>query len=371
MKRALTVGLTYTGGPIEGVEIDNLGLCRSDVSSDHSAFPLYEYDTIIINPASYSHFIFGREGEFSNAEYELSELKRQNDRYDIDSVFDASDRRKEMEAAITKGANVVWCLSHPKRQNFFGYRTTHAGYAAADVAGLVTRADLLAKKGRRFGDLDPNSPFRRYFEALSPTGWALCLRDRPEGYHSIASTPEGYSLGGRIQLPSVAGWLITPPTSSEAANQLVRDALSIESSNPKLDHYHSIFLSHTGADKPFARRLRDDLLAHGVAKVWLDEAEIQIGDTLISKIEDGLKATKYIAVILSSKSVNAPWVKKELDAAMHREMASGEVVVLPILYEKCELPPFLTGKLYADFTDPKTYDEVLAKLLRRLRVQGG
>ena len=59
---------------------------------------------------------------------------------------------------------------------------------------------------------------------------------------------------------------------------------------------------------------------------------------------------------------------KELDIAMNREIASGEVVVLPLLYEECELPEFLKGKLYADFSKPEEYEAVLAKLLRRLRI---
>ena len=111
MRRVLTVGVTYAGDAIEGVEIDNLGLCQPDVDRERAAYPLYEYDTIIINPESYSHFLFGKAGEFSNELYELGKLKGQNDRYDIDSAFDAEDRRKEMEAAIADGATVIWCLS--------------------------------------------------------------------------------------------------------------------------------------------------------------------------------------------------------------------------------------------------------------------
>jgi hypothetical protein len=45
----------------------------------------------------------------------------------------------------------------------------------------------------------------------------------------------------------------------------------------------SIFLSHNHADKPFVRRLAQDLQAAG-ARVWLDEAEMLIGDSLIKKI---------------------------------------------------------------------------------------
>jgi len=368
MKRVLTVGVTYTGEKIEGVEIERLGLCQAGVDKERAAFPLYEYDTIIINPQSYSHFLFGAEGEFSNEPHELGALKRQNDSYDIDSAFLADDRETEMEAAIAAGATVVWCLSEPKRMNFFGYRETHLGYVAPKVAGLVKRSDLLMKKGRRMGAIDHDSPFVRYFDVLSKTGWTLCLSDPAEGIASIASTPEGYSLGGRVMLGTTVGWLLTPPTSPEAENQLVRDSLALEKADPAHEKYHGIFLSHTGVDKPFVRRLRTDLLAHGVPRVWLDEAAIDIGDSLIAKIDEGMKLSRYIAVVLSTKSIDAPWVKKELDVAMNREIASGEVVVLPLLYEPCELPEFLKGKMYADFSKPEEYEAMLAKLLRRLRI---
>lgn len=370
MKSVLTVGVTYTGENIDGVEIENLGLCQPGVDRKRAAFPLYEYDTIIINPQSYSHFLFGTAGEFSDEPAELSKLKRQDDDYDIDSAFLAEDRQKEMEAALAAGATVVWCLSEPKRMNFYGYRETHLGYAAPKVASLVKRANLLVKKGRRMGTVDPESPFTRYFDVLSRAGWTLCLADEVEGYTSIASTPEGYSIGGRVALGATVGWLVTPPTSPEAENQLVRDSLALDKADPTHERYHGIFLSHTGADKPFVRRLRDDLVARGVPHVWIDEAEIEIGDKLIDKIEEGMKLSRYIAVVLSTKSINAPWVKKELDVAMNREITRGEVVVLPLLYEQCELPEFLKGKLYADFTNPEDYDQVLAKLLRRLRIAG-
>ncbi len=369
MKRVLTVGLTYTGEEIPDVEIENLGLCRPLVSKDSAAFPLYEYDTILINPASYTHFLFGKGGKFSDERYELGKLKSQNNEYDIDTAFDARDRSNELAAAMAEGATVVWCFSEPKRQNFFGWRDTYMGYAAPRIAALITRGELLIKKGRRIGKVDEESPLARYFEALAKTGWTLCLADPPDGYTSIASTPEGYSLGGRVQLAGTQGWLVTPPTSETAENKLIRAAIGIEKADQRHEKYHGIFMSHTAADKPFVRRLRDDLIGKGVPRVWVDEAEIEIGDSLLKKIEHGMKETRYIGVVLSSKSINAPWVKKELEIAMNREIAGGEVIVLPLLYEHIKLPTFLEGKLYADFTAPDNYEEALSKLLRRLRIK--
>ena len=367
-KQVLTIGLAYKGDPIEGVQIDNLGLGQTTVIKEKSAFPLYEYDTIIINPQSFTHFIFGSEGKFSESQNELGNLKGESDKYDIDIAFDAQDRSKELQAAIDTGATVVWCLSEPKRMNFFGYRETHLGFVAPKVASLVKKANLLVKRGRRIAQTDPDHPFSCYFEVLAQTGWTLCLSEEAEGYKSIASSLEGYSLGGYVTLDSTIGWLITPPTSQEATNQLIRDSINLEKADPKKERYHGIFLSHTGADKPFVRQLRADLLNHNVPRVWVDEAEIQLGDSLIAKIDEGLRETRYIGVVLSQKSIDAPWVKKELDIAMNREIAGGEVVVLPLLYEKCELPGFLQGKLYADFTTAEQYETSFAKLIRRLKI---
>jgi hypothetical protein len=127
----------------------------------------------------------------------------------------------------------------------------------------------------------------------------------------------------------------------------------------------SIFLSHSHADKPFVRRLAQDLQAAGV-RVWLDEAEMMIGDSLIEKIRQGIDEMEYLGVILSPNSVNSPWVQREVDVAMNREIAGKRVKVLPLVIEDCKLPGFLEGKLYADFQAPERYDEELAKVLYRL-----
>ena len=359
MRRALTVGITYTGDAIDGVEIDNLGLCRPDVGGKRAADPLYEYDAIIINPESYTHFLFGKAGKHSRKENELELLYNQNYNYRVDISFDHKDRSKEMKAAIARGTTVVWCLSKSKFDSFRRrYYTVYIGYAAPMIAKLVERSGLFSKKGRKMGCVDPNSPFMRYFDMLAQKGgWTQCLTKLDEGYASMAETPEGYSLGGQVMLDSSTGWLLTPPSSQEARNQLVHDCLALKKNNPTQAKYQSIFLSHTSDDKAFVRQLRADLNSRGVEKVWLDEAEIEIGDSLLAKIEEGMKRSKYIAVVLSGKSIDAPWVKKELEMAMNREITSGEVVVLPLLIEKCELPSFLKGKLYADFSNPKNTNQ--------------
>jgi hypothetical protein len=127
----------------------------------------------------------------------------------------------------------------------------------------------------------------------------------------------------------------------------------------------SIFLSHNHADKPFVRRLAQDLQAAGV-RVWLDECELRIGASLIEEIRKAIDETEYLGVILSRNSVSSSWVQREVDVAMHEEIEGKRVKVLPVVIEDCELPGFLKGKLYADFREPQRYHEELHKILRSL-----
>jgi len=129
----------------------------------------------------------------------------------------------------------------------------------------------------------------------------------------------------------------------------------------------SIFLSHNSADKPFARRLAIDLDAQGI-RYWLDEAEIKVGESLIEKIREGIDSAAYVAVILSPDSVNSPWVQREVDVAMNQEIQGRRVKVLPLMYRKCDLPGFLLGKKYADFTDEARYEAALEELVRSIGV---
>ena len=82
-KKVLLVGLEYSGPNVIDVEIETLGLCRPEIDEDRAAYALYEYDLIIINPQSYSHFIFGSAGEHSDSNSELYDLKRENNSYDL------------------------------------------------------------------------------------------------------------------------------------------------------------------------------------------------------------------------------------------------------------------------------------------------
>ncbi len=127
----------------------------------------------------------------------------------------------------------------------------------------------------------------------------------------------------------------------------------------------SIFLSHNSKDKPFVRKLADDLRKKG-HYVWVDEAEIKVGDSLIGKIEEGIENTEYLGVVISNNSNKSEWVNREVRTALNQEIHNKKVKVLPILIEDAEIPAFLLDKKYADFTSDDNYENALQDILDRL-----
>jgi len=127
-----------------------------------------------------------------------------------------------------------------------------------------------------------------------------------------------------------------------------------------------VFLSHNWEDKDIARALASKLSARGIG-VWLDEAEIRLGDSLIEKIRAAIDEVEYVVALLSKNSIDSPWVNKELDIAMNQEIESRRVKVLPIRLDDSDLPGFLKGKLYGDLRSPEKLDRVLTLIEARLR----
>ncbi|GCD44070.1 DUF1883 domain-containing protein [Streptomyces paromomycinus] len=90
-----------------------------------------------------------------------------------------------------------------------------------------------------------------------------------------------------------------------------------------------VFISHASEDKAaVARPLRDALTKLGVA-VWLDEVQMRIGHSLRRKIDEGIRASRFGVVVLSTSFITKGWPNHELDGLVTRNVA-GEQSLLPI-----------------------------------------
>lgn len=92
-----------------------------------------------------------------------------------------------------------------------------------------------------------------------------------------------------------------------------------------------VFLCHASEDKAkVLRPLVSALKAAGIT-FWYDEAEIRWGDSIVEKVNEGLRISRYVLVVLSPAFVEKHWPQRELNAVLNIEASTSEVRVLPLL----------------------------------------
>jgi hypothetical protein len=117
---------------------------------------------------------------------------------------------------------------------------------------------------------------------------------------------------------------------------------------PPVPNY-DVFISHASEDRkdvalPVARLLKERGL-----KVWLDDFELTLGDSLRRSIDHGLSHSKFGVIILSPDFFRKEWSARELDGLLARE-EDGEKVILPVWHRVSQadllrFSPLLAGRL--------------------------
>jgi hypothetical protein len=122
-----------------------------------------------------------------------------------------------------------------------------------------------------------------------------------------------------------------------------------------------VFISHSSQDKPFVRRMIDELVGQNVG-LWFDEQSLDVGDSFVEGISKGLTEADYVLIVLSVHSVASRWLNEELSAVLMEEAFGRRITVLPVVIDDCEIPPLLRHRKYADFR--LDFDDGLESLLR-------
>ncbi|HEX8197071.1 MAG TPA: TIR domain-containing protein [Pyrinomonadaceae bacterium] len=126
---------------------------------------------------------------------------------------------------------------------------------------------------------------------------------------------------------------------------------------------YDVFLSHSSKDKPVVRELAERLKADGVC-VWFDEWEIQIGDSIPSKIEQGLEESRILILAMSANAFGSDWVSLERGTAIFRDPQNKQRRFIPLRLDDSEIKETLKQFLYLDWRnkDKKQYDRLLELL---------
>lgn len=120
-----------------------------------------------------------------------------------------------------------------------------------------------------------------------------------------------------------------------------------------------IFICHSGTDKKVVRRLCHDLLRDGL-DIWFDEWEIRAGDSIPSKIREGLFEADYVIVAVSNAMLSSPWATREFNSSLTRSLSGAKVSLLLARLENCEMPADMADIVYADFS--QSYEQGINQL---------
>lgn len=124
----------------------------------------------------------------------------------------------------------------------------------------------------------------------------------------------------------------------------------------------SIFISYSHADKPVASAIASRLSELG-AKVWIDEGELLVGDSIIERIATAIADVHFFVAIVSPNSVNSQWCQKELSLAITGSLSREGVKVLPLRLGDVEMPASLADTLHLP-VDPDDPGAMADRLLR-------
>ncbi len=150
--------------------------------------------------------------------------------------------------------------------------------------------------------------------------------------------------------------------------------------------FYSCFISYSHADKPFARRLHDQLQGRGI-RCWLDEHQLNPGDNIFDVVDEGIRLWDKVLLCCSEASLRSWWVNNEINKAFVKEQQlqkqyNKKVLALIPLNIDGYLFQWQDGKadqvrsrLAADFTgwenDNSKFEAQFESVVKALRTDGG
>ena len=93
-----------------------------------------------------------------------------------------------------------------------------------------------------------------------------------------------------------------------------------------------IFISYSRRDLGFVEQLASDLKEAGL-DVWYDLSDLVGGTRWRIEIENAIRISQHVVMVLSPDSVGSEWVEREYLFANNLKKN-----IVPILYRPCDLP---------------------------------
>ena len=111
------------------------------------------------------------------------------------------------------------------------------------------------------------------------------------------------------------------------------------------DFKYDVFLSHSSKDKPVVRAIAERLCADKL-RVWFDEWELKPGDSILSKIEEGLEHSRVLVLCMSANAFGSDWPQLESYTFRFRDPLNKERRFVPLRLDATPIKGSLAQFLY-------------------------
>ena len=131
-----------------------------------------------------------------------------------------------------------------------------------------------------------------------------------------------------------------------------------------------VFISHSSKDHNFTMLLAEKL-KKDFTDIWIDEWELQAGDSIVQKISEGIRKSSFFIIVFSKYSIKSNWVLRELNSALMRQLTKDDVKILPIILEiELDEVPLLMSDIYSvkfsrDFISETEYQKLIAPIAEK------
>src|SRR6266487_5396603 len=128
---------------------------------------------------------------------------------------------------------------------------------------------------------------------------------------------------------------------------------------------HDVILSHSAKDKQMARELAERLQKDGL-KVWFDEWVLKAGDSIPTKIEEGLERSRVLVLCMSANAFGSDWAQLESGTFRIRDPLNKERRFIPLRLDDAPIKGSLAQFLYINWLSANR-EQQYPNLLRACR----
>lgn len=123
-----------------------------------------------------------------------------------------------------------------------------------------------------------------------------------------------------------------------------------------------VFISYSRKDLAFVQHLVDDLKKANL-DVWYDLSGLEGGSRWRTEIQNAIKNSQHVIVVLSPDSVESEWVEREFLFASNLKRK-----IVPLMYKQCELPMNYLNLNFIDVQGKKYYQN-FGEILEALSIK--